>query len=606
MDKGTGIIQEAVCEAEHLLPHAQHDADPSPPVSRLLSTMTDSLSVYRGVRLFCLRFIARMLRSADESHYPAVVIQRGLRHALQAAIDITSSPRMPCRLRVCASEPTLQASTVRDCLVPIEHLLRNRDQTSVHIVETFRSMVETGCIPTDNNSTAHVVYHAVTGPSIGTTTALPNTIVMDLPTARDFRQQRQLLDARDHIVALYDCSLELMLNNDGRNVALELAQTPISEESLEYRQLRSFADYLQRSHVTLVVCQKRVHPYLQRLLRARGILLVYRVSVRYMAALQTLSGGRVHSSLPVLTATSAGALDPAGLGYLHQVHCQHLFGRSYVSVVGFPDDRRHAAGSAGSRMERLQDQLLDAFAHLGAAFALPFVNAVVRRQQSYCTILLTAPNDSALELWRLVYEHSLQRLHLLSAHSAQVDMLPGGGIWQAFVARELRLKLARSTAATPSRIGGQLQRVREVFAHCLEECALAAGATLRSDGPDGAWGHDRIHDFVLPSTVVDCGAAVPAMEAPAPQRKVFRNPDGDVVVVVWDAAMGCYTLGSAEDHAFGDGRSSAGAAEAVKQECRGSPPLDDLGICMKALHISVDAVCTVLSIGKVEVVADEG
>jgi hypothetical protein len=555
-------------------------------ISRMLCMMSSRLSLHCQIASFCFSILAKLLRCIDELSCSTIVCQRGLHHALQLAQSTLTHGHNPCRIYMAASDLRVMLSVVTACFDPIKCWLRRHQLAALNLVDVYEHAVSV-----EHSSGANIlnlVYHSTVGPAIECTTCYTYTILMDLPTVGEFQLSLNV-EVRSHIVALYDCSLELSLSSGYENTSIQLMGAESLQESMEYLQLRNFADYLQRSRVTLLVCQKRVHPYLQRLLRQRSIILVYRVSVRYMAAVQALSGGRVHSVLPDQTATTQGTMEPSSLGFLHRVYCQHLFGRTYVAVVGFTDETRDGAGSSVTRQERLQDYLLDAFGHHGASFVLPFVNGVVRRQQSYCTVILTAPNQPALTRWRAVYEQCMQRLQQLSAQGPTVSLLPGNGMWQAYVARELRNHLSPASASLQeeaprpaTRVGAQLRRVRELFAQTLEQYAVTAGASKEHAS---TFGHDRIELFTLPA---DNGADISQEEV-----AYWRNPDGDAVNLRRGAGTEHWSLVDC------GGVNTRGTGTTQSETATTVPPLDDCQACLQALQIAVDAVCALLSIDSV-------
>ena len=70
------------------------------------------------------------------------------------------------------------------------------------------------------------------------------------------------------------------------------AKSMETAKSVELAYLDRLVQLFCRSNVTLVACQKRVHPYLIRALNAHGILCLQRLSIRFCGALQRLCGAR--------------------------------------------------------------------------------------------------------------------------------------------------------------------------------------------------------------------------------------------------------------------------------------------------------------------------
>jgi hypothetical protein len=180
----------------------------------------------------------------------------------------------------------------------------------------------------------------------------------------------------------------------------------------------------------------------------------------------------------------------------------------------------------------------------------------------------------------------MQRLQQLSAQGPTVTLLPGNGMWQTYVARELRNHLSPASASLQeeaprpaTRVGAQLRRVRELFAQTLEQFAVTAGASKQHAS---TFGHDRINLFTLPS---DNGADISQEEV-----LHWRNPDGDAVNLHREAGTEHWSL--------------VDCGGVKRETVTAVPPLDDCQACLQALQIAVDAVCALLSIDSV--VAVEG
>jgi hypothetical protein len=435
-------------------------------------------------------------------------------------------------------------------------------------------------------------YHTIAGPATTSTTFYADALLMDIPVNWDLQTDLASCNSAGLIVALFSCSLEIPTPTAGQTLQLttkEHDKSTHEEMSAEYVLLQSFAQQVQRSHVGLVICQKRVHPYLQRQLRARGVLVLPRVSVRYMAALQALTGARVHASLPSLISTGRSVLDPKSLGFLHSISFAYKFGKPFVLTEGFKGrdgDGKEVGGKIQG--EALQDHLLATFSSLDPAFLLSFVKGAVPRHRTFSTVLLTAPSETVLGKWKDAFEASM--VHLNSLIPGPAYALRGAGVWQTYVAQQLRLQCRVSPNSTTTRVGRQLAEVQCMFAECLESSA----PLQPSDRGDGIavsmkFGHDRI--------------ALRLQSVASMQEAAHDRP-----VTAGTFHPNRLTGGSPEVHANGAATRRDEVAPLRENHLtrgEGSVALDGLQGSVLALQVAVDTACALFSVDGVVVLEPE-
>lgn len=550
---------------------------------KLLSVMTSTLSRNGASNSLCCFLIAKLLQLICEADVSVVVVQRAIAHVIQRVRSWLLEDTVLQVDSTLGGKYTLEV-IVWNYLTDVHHLLHNPN-------DTVRWLANELTLANVADGQPNMIFHEIVGPSINCTTFCVNTVHMDIPVSREFTLSISTRPVRNvgYVVALFDCSLELTLSDS--NITYELDPTYEHElgRSAEYAFLEALADCFQRSHVTLVACQKRAHPYLHRVLRAKRIILIERVSIRYMGALQTLCGGRILSSVPSLHAGMCATIPPFCLGFLEDVCYEHKFDKPFVIAVGYEDSSASlGVGSdrAATREERLQDHLLELYGHRDKSWVLPFVNGVVSRQSTYTTILCTAPNEAVVTAWKAAIESCVQRLQGLQAPSS---LLPGGGMWQAYVARKLRLCGLASAAASNgvpiTRIHRHFHAVEEMVARCLEDFALLAGAQDHHE--DGLWGRERMALFQLP--------VAPEDGFQQGERIEFGNPDGAKVRLRFDVHRQQLVLVP---------RSENECTESERKYAS-YPPLDDLRASMLALQIAGEFVCAVVNIDEVVYLNDD-
>eukprot|EP01032_Pedospumella_encystans_P028197 gene28197-31851_t len=434
-----------------------------------------------------------------------------------------------------------------------------------------------------------IVFKTVVGP-IQKSSMLTATILMDIPLTREMR--RELERKRNHglIVALFECSLELPGGCDKQTIELFMESENNDQASTEHIMLSEFAQMLSRSHVQVVCCQKRVHPYLVRQLKEFNILCISRVSVKYMGALVRFSGARQLSTMPIIGSknTRSDVLDPSSLGYLHKVELVHLYGKPFLLAEGYKPTEKPVEATSNEpihNVNSLQDYLLNLFPHLPVAFTTPYATNVAQRQRNCVTVVVAAPTEITATLWQQAIEDVLAYLRHLSNERAVV--LPGSGIWLAMLARELR---ARHDANEPTsqlnRIHRQTRDAERLFIECVEECAVAAGGahTQRRQLSADSEGWDQ--QQLLAQFSLGDG------ETASTSQIVLRSPDGAEVSVVQEPH------GSMDLHT-----SVYGTYRLDTTGTNATPPLDSLSGCLSALQIATEAACALLDVDGIYTVA---
>eukprot|EP00899_Mesostigma_viride_P010456 jgi/Mesvir1/19411/Mv10441-RA.1 len=166
-------------------------------------------------------------------------------------------------------------------------------------------------------------------------------------------------------------------------------------------QLKQLADQLKALGVTVVGCQKLIHPHVKEYLLRLGMLPLERLSILHIGAVARLSGALVAMS-PRLPASRAQAV--AVLGWLGRVQRMDVAGKSYL--------------------------------HLVAAASMP--SCV--RAAPVTTLVVCALSEAALD--ELAYV-TAAGCRLLERAVQTPVAVPGGGCFESLLAHHLRSRLQR-------------------------------------------------------------------------------------------------------------------------------------------------------------------
>lgn len=376
-------------------------------------------------------------------------------------------------------------------------------KVSVSLLTTFLSSVDR------DNLTSSIIFRHAVGLPIERIVALEDTLVMDIPIPMTLtKSRREQLYASsssgqyvDLIVSIFENSLELssfpsysfeILNTTVPATKKESSLTS-SIKSLEFLFLERLASILKRSKVTLVACQRRIHPYLVQILRRDEIVCLPRLSVRYCGALQRLSGARQLVSFP-LSHEVASFIEPSSLGYLASIECRTLFGRKYVVASNAPI---HAAEVSRELFNDHQ------YAVLSRTFDERCAEAIQLRQSATSTLILTAPSEILCSELQSACEDIVRTLVSLLTNPY---LLPGSGVWQMRTAADLKLNFLKKYLDSQSdnscnhpALGSPVYilKASTLFVNCLHDCGKIifgrSGMCVEGYDPFGDLKFDNSH-----------------------------------------------------------------------------------------------------------------
>jgi hypothetical protein len=454
------------------------DEDALPLVfQRLLSSNNSGLSGWFLVLLTC-----KLIISGFQSKLQISSISRGFTSAAMAAVSEISLKEE----KWCTSSSNLLHKVSWDDLngilsiiktsVGSHHVLQLTEREigtlSISMLTAFLSSVDR------DSMKCSIIYRRALGLPIENLIVLENSLAMDISLPPDIRQNRQGSKmSQTHnkfqklIVAIFENSLELselsnyFLEIDRDAEKIEPRGKRISIKSLEYKFLDGIAHVLKLSKVTLVACQRRIHPYLVRILKKVGIICLPRLSIRYCGALQRLCGARQLVSFPISQNMSC-PLDPSSLGYLSSLECRRIYGRTYVVACSVTESTTSTSDEPCCNAQE---------SFTVSAFGQDCAVGIRSRQSLMSTVILTAPSESLCNALEIVCEDVVKTLTGLLGCPY---VLSGGGDWQRRTAQTLRQTLSEYASSTAQRdeesssIGtrGEILRAAGVFASCLGAC----------------------------------------------------------------------------------------------------------------------------------------
>lgn len=303
--------------------------------------------------------------------------------------------------------------------------------------------------------TPSIIYKHCIGYSVENIISLENKLVIDIPLPLEFPDGIGISNAT---VAIFECSLEISMIYGEDNVQIESINSNDSLKEIEFEVLEKWANIFSNSKVQIVMCQRRIHPYLQRLLRNRGIISLPRLSMHYIGSMQKFTGAKVLGTLP---SNSQENIPSHYLGYIGNLQKSTIFGRLFLLASSISQEFEN---SNENETIQLSSALND----------LSFINGVVLRRQRISTILIAGPTNYVCDEIQDSLEIVISNL---SAMLKESYVLPGGGCWQAYLVQKLQLdSISQNNDKIITR--NSMKNAIKVYINTLESCAILMGTDL--------------------------------------------------------------------------------------------------------------------------------
>ena len=296
--------------------------------------------------------------------------------------------------------------------------------------------------------TPFIMYKSCVGYPVENILTFENALVMDIPLPLEFPDGDGISTAT---VALFDCNLENLLFYGEENIKIENDNSNDSLKLIEFTVLEQWADTFSNSNIKIVMSQRRIHPYLQRLLRDRGIISLPRLSMYFISAMQKLTGAKILGSLP----SKLNEIIPSScLGYIGNLRKKTMLGRTFIlaSAILNNDDE--------DENEQLSLALNDP----------AFISGVLTRRQRMSSIIITGPTKYVCDEIQDSFEIVMSNLTSMLGKSY---VLPGGGCWQMYLVEKLQHIYFESNDKLKEK--NIISKAIKVYIDTLKSCAQLFG-----------------------------------------------------------------------------------------------------------------------------------
>lgn len=412
----------------------------------LLDILGQTKRMYGDGGWFGLMMSTRLIALGIESDIPITLLTSGyltaLRHAEAAIEDKALSA--PLKLSVSWSDHLTIMCLIKSVLQSRTSLGLS-DKEIDHMCEILLTAFLSSLNDKENMVLfPNIFYRKCPGMCLDNTTAFEDALVMDIPIPIHLMHST----GRNLKVALFDCSLELSAGDVGLSLDIDCNnddESVVTVKDTEFLFLEHVARVIIRSRVSLVCSQRRIHPYLQRILLAEGVIPLQRLSIRYITAMQNLTGAKLlgnFSSVHVMSADSTIETDL--LGFLSSIGVECVGGKKFVVA------RADACDESESDYRH---------------------NAWSRRLKT-ATILICASSDDDCEELQVSFESIVRILTDLMEHPF---VLPGSGFWQAIVCDRLgnAIKSMRLNNRSLSWEDRAVVSAMDLFRSALSTCVRA-------------------------------------------------------------------------------------------------------------------------------------
>ena len=252
-----------------------------------------------------------------------------------------------------------------------------------------------------------IVYTHIPGVSPGALSVYQGCLLMNIPEPFGVPEDRSLTDIS---VVIFNESLDTSpcwFQKLGVTLSIHANANSDEATGMQYTEaecvgFERFATCLKGAGVEMVLCQKLIHPYLQQLLTQMGIYTLQRISTKFIAALQAITGARVLGGI-LSFIHEHSHLDASVLGYIGNLHIEYIYNTPYVIVRACSDSEKRKVSPK----------------HLS-------------------TVLVTAYSESHCSELQRAYECAIRNLSCLLIDST---VLVGSGCWQAYLASKLASQL---------------------------------------------------------------------------------------------------------------------------------------------------------------------
>lgn len=350
---------------------------------------------------FGLLFTSLLIKLGIESDIPISYLIHGYNLASNKVNEILMNESNQFLMSISLSD-------VINVTKVIETTLRTRSilfsTLDINILNKFSSVILNGFLSSLSSLKPYILYKQIIGLQIDKIRSLEGKILMDIPVPLEFPDN--ITGISGSVIALFDCSLEMLLlpeegdcnnNNSSNRINIEIIQNNYNDninsiKSLEYKVIDSWVNIFIKSGINIVACQKRIHPYLQRLLADNGIYCLQRLSIRYIGILQRLTGAKILGSMPTNT-NNISILCPSSLGYLGNLKKNKIYGKLYI-IASYNIDKSNQNWEFDFKED---EDIIENYELSLAMNNIEYINGVKSRRNKVTTIIITGPTINICE-----------------------------------------------------------------------------------------------------------------------------------------------------------------------------------------------------------------
>lgn len=396
----------------------------------------------------CLLLVCQLVRGAIDTGLSHVTITIAYKSVAKLLIDALEQTNI-LKLNVSLSNRTVINNFLSTILIHYCTSLQSSvdSQLPISMAEKVRrafvlsTMFDStdSVVSTPLESTS-ITYEEIVGPPFESTLLMPLCLLLRLPQASYLSEDLKL---RHVVVALFDCSLELPTVMTGASAVEVTQHFQGNVISFEHKVLEEFAQTIKAAKITLVGCQKRVHPYLQLLLCQEGVACLPRMSVKYMSALQRHSGAKPFTNLVCSFVDGKVVMETLAdhnFGYLSSLEHRSIYGVPFLIAQSFDYPSEYMIKQQQDSQSVISRDAIPIYLSSVLSMSEVYVAGVCERIQPISTIAVTAfTSPLAQELATGMMQAHLSLKRLLN----HPYLTPSAGFWQIYLADLVSLSYPR-------------------------------------------------------------------------------------------------------------------------------------------------------------------
>jgi hypothetical protein len=366
---------------------------------------------------------------------------------------------------------------------------------------------------------SEIIYHQIHGTPTSSSQYLESQLALPIPEPTIPIPR----DSGPAIVAVYDQSIEMpsfgFNSNDPNSISIEVVTDSTNSfnsfhdlNCLEVEVMENFVCMLWRSNVTVLVSQRLIHQYVQRLCHSVGIICIPSVSSIYIGVLLRISGAKQLgafqydeiSTQPIRHRFPTEAeflnrirhsyegnqsvIEPSCLGYIQNIDMIESLNNNFIIVHGsdiYNDSNGQSTVvpivtlycSIAHHRRRfcanIEQKLINNYSKVAYNFdpsnevflkeAIAFADGFIVRFKGISTLFVASFTETMCEELQHVIETIVASLSTLIQESAVA--LPGCGCWQSYVAEEI------SASVDKRKMNLEVREAVRIYSTSLSECA---------------------------------------------------------------------------------------------------------------------------------------